>query len=136
MPYKIKMTHATVNAANHCMTNTEAKGSRSDLRNHSRVVRAMQRDCFDRRKEVVNGEEVETVRTKESVLILDEDRFDYFRESLDNLVKKSIPGVLTIGYDDLLDAMDETEKEGNSDSAEAEPVNEKVVSLKQAANDK
>jgi hypothetical protein len=139
MSYTIKMTHAAVNASNHCMTNTEAKGSRSELRNHSRVVRAMQRDCFDKRKETVNGEAVETVRTKESVLSLDEARFDYFRECLDAIVKKSVPGVLTIGYDDLLEAMDESEKEGDSGE---EPAADNVVAIasepkeKKAANDK
>jgi hypothetical protein len=136
MSYTVKMSHAAVNAANHCMTNTEAKGSRSDLRNHSRVVRAMQRDCFDKRREIVNGEAVETVRTKESVLHLDEARFDYFREAIDAIVKKSVPGVLTIGYDDLLEAMDAAEKEGDNGEAEPAKLEDKVVPIAPTAGKK
>jgi hypothetical protein len=123
MDYQIKMSIEAVHAANHLLTNTSAEGSRVETRCHSRCVRALKRDCMEERKKQTpeGDEETVEIRIKGNTLwSLPEDHFKYLKSSLDKMFKKSIPGTMTIGYDDLGDAVEEADTNGvKKDAVEA-----------------
>lgn len=103
--FAIALSHAAISAVNHVLSSTEPKG-RSEIRNHSRIVKILKSDCMEEKEE--NNQKL-TV-SKEGSLVLDEDKFKYFKEILKEKITKPIPGVLSTGYTELLDAIDAAEE--------------------------
>ena len=103
MEYKIKMTVEAVHAANFLFTNTPAEGSRVECRCHARCVKALKRDCTEEKKV---GEKTEPHIKPDSEWVLGEDHFKYLQMILSAMFKKLIPGSLTVGFDELGDAVD------------------------------
>ena len=106
---KITLSKIATAAAWHCLSNTDAK-ARSELRNHSRVTRAIRAGATTPDQENQNsftflGGEVELV---------DENLYKYFLEIVDKKVNTGVPGAFAEGYCDLVDALDDAKpkKEG------------------------
>jgi hypothetical protein len=109
MNYEIQMTHAAINAANWLLSNTPSEGSRVECRCHSRCSKALATQCMYKAPPRIcpqTGQELIDMKSKEGVWSLSEDHFKYFKEMLDKQFKKTIPGVLTVGFDELGDAID------------------------------
>ena len=107
MEYIIKLSRFAVSAANHCMQGTEAKG-RVEVRCHSGISRALRDGCQEDKtiKHPQTGQDIQVTETKEGSITINEDRFVYFKKIVDDKMRSSIPGPLTIGYDELSEAIE------------------------------
>jgi hypothetical protein len=101
MEYEVKLTHEAVAACNNCLVSLEPKG-RTELRAHSKICRALKSECFEN---IITAEKVTQIVSKEGKLKLGEDLLEYLQSNLEERIKKGIPGALSIGYMDLLDAL-------------------------------
>jgi hypothetical protein len=109
MEYEMQMTHAAINAASWLLANTPSEGSRVECRCHARCSRSLKTQCMykcDPRTCPQTGQELIDMKSKEGIWSLPEDHFKFFKDVLDKQFKKTIPGVLTEGFDELGDAVD------------------------------
>ena len=120
MDKKIKLTHAGINAANHCLLNTQVS-KRGDLRRHSKILKGLVAQCTEKKTQVINGQAAENTVTKEGFLIIDEECLEFLQDSADAKLEAGVPGTIAEGYNDLLDAMDSAEKADQP----ATPIEEK-----------
>ena len=86
----------------HLLSNTEPR-RRTEMRMHSKLFRELRKKCQDLLDEVND-----TRRWKAGVVeYSDENVIDYFKDILSKKIDAGIPGSNSIGYNDLLNALED-----------------------------
>ncbi len=89
-------------AFNDLMSRTEPKG-RSEMRNHSKLFREFNANC---KKYKDDGSKTEYTWQLGTLEYTDEAAIEYFIQVLEKRIETGIPGQLSVGFAELLEATD------------------------------
>jgi hypothetical protein len=131
---EIKMSTAMIQAAYHCLNSTDPKGKRTELRSHSRCRKALSQYCVEKKVRYVpmgQGQPDRKMESEEpidnSVLHLDQERAEYLKDAAEDRLDAGIPGTMSEGYDDLLEALDSMDQDKAEEKNEIAEAKKKAV---------